>query len=49
MGMDVILEIFLSMLVNSESEISKVAILAREKVDKPLKTSGMLCNIKISK
>ena len=49
MGMDVILEIFLRILVNSEIEISNVAILAKENEDKQLKFNGIVFKIMVSK
>ena len=49
MGMDVILEMFFSMVVSSEIEIKSAAMLAREKEVSPLKFSGRVWSTRISK
>ena len=49
MGMDVILEMFFSMVVSSEIEIKSAAMLASENEVKPLKFSGRVWSTRISK
>ncbi|MEI6696906.1 MAG: hypothetical protein WCO13_12665 [Bacteroidota bacterium] len=49
MGMDVILEIFFKIVVSSEMEINKAAMLAREKESNPLKFNGRVWSTRVSK